>query len=283
MRLKKHEALWDTFDSIQSQLENLQIDDSEAQTEHDTERTTFENRFYMISGTTKKYLQKLSNQCAIASTDSTSLSNISNTLSIQNSHLAVSSNSNVLQTQILEPSGSETNSSSGATQDISIPEQVPIQFSSHLELPKLSTPIFHGTFDTWLSFYDSFRSMCHDNPKIPVINKFMYLRACLKDEAAEVITSLETTSENYLVTWELLKNRYDNRKFIVESHIKALFEIPTISKEFSIRSLLDHVQKRVRALRALDQPVEHWDTLLVFMIREKMNNYHILVKNGRNL
>ena len=60
----------------------------------------------------------------------------------------------------------------------------------------------------------------------------MYIRVCLKDEAAEVIASLETTSENYLVAWELLKNRYDNRKFIVESHIKALFEFQQFPKNF---------------------------------------------------
>ena len=93
--------------------------------------------------------------------------------------------------------------------------------------------------------------MCHDNDEIPLMHQFYYLKACLKDEAAEVITSLETTNENYPVAWELLKSRYDDRKFIVESHFKSLFEVPCISKEFSIRSSVDKVQKHCRALKAL--------------------------------
>ena len=93
--------------------------------------------------------------------------------------------------------------------------------------------------------------MCHDNDEIPTIHKFYYLKACLKGEAAEVIASLETTNENYPVAWELLKNRYDNRKFIVEGHVRALFEVPCISKEVSVRNVLDNVQKHVRALKAL--------------------------------
>ena len=115
--------------------------------------------------------------------------------------------------------------------------------------------------------------MCHDNTTISPIQKFHYLKACLKDEAAEVIASLEITSNNYQVAWYILITRYDNRKFIFNSHFQALFEIPHVSNELSIRSLLDHVQKRIRALKALNQPVDQWDTLLIFIIREKLNNY----------
>ena len=144
---------------------------------------------------------------------------------------------------------------------------------SRFELPKLQTPTFHGSYDTWLNFYESFKSMCHDNPSIPELHKFYYLKACLKDKAAEVIASLETTPENYTVAWELLKKRYDNRRYIVESHLKSLIETQHVSKEFSIQSFLDNVQKQVRALNALIKAEDRWDTLLVFIIKEKLNPY----------
>lgn len=99
--------------------------------------------------------------------------------------------------------------------------------------------------------------MCHENSALSSIQKFHYLKACLKDEAAEVIASLETTHDNYQVAWDLLKTRYDNRKFIINSHVQALFDIPPMSKELSVRALLDNVQKRLRALKALEQPIEH--------------------------
>ncbi|XP_043470228.1 uncharacterized protein LOC122503666 [Leptopilina heterotoma] len=154
-----------------------------------------------------------------------------------------------------EQSSSRTNSVQNL-ESHEIPTQRRTHFPSHFQLLKIETPVFHGTFDTWLAFYDSFKSMCHDNQDIPNISKFMYLRACLRDEASEVIASLETTADNYLIAWELLKNRYDNRKFIVENHIKTLFELPALSKEFTARTLLDNLQKHLRALKALNQPVK---------------------------
>ena len=145
--------------------------------------------------------------------------------------------------------------------------------ASRFELPKLETPTFYGTYDTWLNFYESFKSMCHENPSIPELHKFYYLKACLKDEAAEVIASLETTPENYTVAWELIKKRYDNSRYIVGSHLESLIETQHISKEFSIRSFLDNVQKQVRALKALIKAEDRWDTLLVFITKEKLNPY----------
>lgn len=143
------------------------------------------------------------------------------------------------------------------------------------QLPKLQTPSFNGSFDKWLSFYDSFKSMCHDNPNISNIQKFHYLKTCLRDEAAEVIASLETSSENYIVAWNLLKRRFNNKKFMVEGHVKALFEIPNISRDFTIQFLLDNIQKHLRALEVLEQPVKQWDTLLMYIIKQKLNNYTI--------
>ena len=100
----------------------------------------------------------------------------------------------------------------------------------------------YGSFASWLTFYDSFKSMCHNNQALAPIQKFHYLKACVKGKVAEVIASLETTSQNYQVAWELLKAWYDNEKYIVESHVNALFDIPNISREFSIRALLEYVQ-----------------------------------------
>ena len=148
------------------------------------------------------------------------------------------------------------------------PGQSPSQVSSNFQLPKLKTPSSHGTFDTWLEFYDSFTAMCNDHEDIPTINKCMYLKACVQGDAREVIDSLETTAANYAIAWNLLRKRYDNRRVIVESHIKALFEIPTVSKEFSVRMLLDNIQKRIRALKALGQSVDQWDSLLIFIVKE---------------
>ena len=264
-RLEKHLTLWDAFNKIQSELEDNLIDESETLS-HETERTNFENRFHKISGLFKKYIK---NPCSSLSAMS-SRSNLSdNNIPLINESLRDSQNTS-------PPNQSTTTSTlerEGRENEVG-PNENQVRFDARFELPKLQTPIFYGSFDTWLTFYDSFKSMCHNNQALAPIQKFHYLKACIKGEAAEVIASLETTGQNYQVAWELLKSRYDNEKYIVESHVNALFDIPNISREFSIRALLDNVQKRIRALKALGQPVEQWDTLLIHIIREKLNNYN---------
>lgn len=55
--------------------------------------------------------------------------------------------------------------------------------------------------------------------------------------------------------------------------MQAILNLPSVSKEFTVRNLLDNVQKRIRALQALNQPVGHWDVFLILIIRQKLNNY----------
>lgn len=38
--------------------------------------------------------------------------------------------------------------------------------------------------------------------------------------------------------------------------------------------MLDHVQKHVRALRALNIPVDTWDTMLIAIIKSKLNQFN---------
>ena len=140
-------------------------------------------------------------------------------------------------------------------------------------LPKLGLPSFSGTFDTWLSFRDIFTSMVHENSQVPPIFKFSYLKSCATGEAKEVIDSLQLSEGNYPIARKLLFDRYDNRKFIAENHVKVLFDIPSVSKKFSVRLLLDNVLKHTRALRALNQPIEQWDLMLIHVIKLKLNNY----------
>ena len=146
-----------------------------------------------------------------------------------------------------------------------------LAIANNIKLPTINLPTFSGSYDTWLGFSDTFKSIVHDNKNIPDIQKLHYLKACLYDEAATVISSIETSSANYKVAWNLLKDCYDNRRVIVESHTKALLEMSSVSKDFSIRALLDHVQKHMRALRALEQPVDQWDTMLITLIKGKIN------------
>lgn len=145
---------------------------------------------------------------------------------------------------------------------------------SSVQFPKINLPIFSGNFEEFMTFNDSFNALIHVNPALTDIERFHYLRSSLKGDAAQIISGLETTSSNYQAAWTLLQERYDNKRLIIHNHVKALFELTSISKEShaALRQLLDNLNKHLRALESLKEPVDKWDTLLVYLMCTKLDN-----------
>lgn len=144
----------------------------------------------------------------------------------------------------------------------------------NVKLPIIKLPTFDGNYFLWLEYRDTFESIIHNNDSVPDINKFHYLRSSLEGSAALVIKSIEFTSQNYKIAWELLCQRYDNKKILINNHLKALFKIESIAKEShrSLRYLIDVVTKNLRALTTLGQPVDQWDTLIIYMVSTKLDS-----------
>ncbi|XP_072936546.1 uncharacterized protein [Epargyreus clarus] len=142
-----------------------------------------------------------------------------------------------------------------------------------VKLPTINLPKFSGSYHNYLEFRDSFVSLIHSNEDIDDINKFHYLRACLEGAAAVVIQSIEFSAGNYAVAWKLLCDRYDNKRLLVQNHVSALFQIESVTKESSVslKYLIDAVNKNLRALESLGEPVDHWDTLLIYIITHKLD------------
>lgn len=147
------------------------------------------------------------------------------------------------------------------------------QAISQLRLPKIELPVFSGNIEDWYTFYDTFEKLINANSNLSEIQKFHYLKSSLKGDAAGVVKTFEITTENYKEAWELLIERYDNRRHIVQSHIRSIFELPTLSKEnhTQLRSLLDGVCKHLRALKAFERPVDSWDDLVIHLIVSKLD------------
>ncbi|XP_018396261.1 PREDICTED: uncharacterized protein LOC108774612 [Cyphomyrmex costatus] len=120
---------------------------------------------------------------------------------------------------------------------------------------------------------DMFEQLIHTNQNLSEIEKFHYLRSSLKDKASEIIKSIETTADNYKDAWNALKERFDNKRWILQRHIKAIFEIAPVTKEnyVQLRELLDTVLKHLRALKAMRRPTDTWDDLIVHLIISKLD------------
>lgn len=141
-------------------------------------------------------------------------------------------------------------------------------------LPRINLPSFNGSYESWIGFHDLFKKLVDEDENISNIEKLYHLKGCLQGEASELVASVELSADNYRVAWDLLKERYDNRKIIRETHVNSLLNLPVASKEFTLRSLLDQVQKHVRALEALKEPIDQWDTLLIGIIKQKLSSFY---------
>ena len=152
-------------------------------------------------------------------------------------------------------------------------ETVPNQPNIAFKLPQVSLPTFGGEITEWSSFIELFNSLIHSNETLSNINKLFYLKSCLKGDALRIIESIPTTGENYVRARELLTERYDNKWCIIQAHLSVLLQQPQI-KNMSVnalRQLIDVTNKHLAILDSLDEPVEHWDSILVFTLSNKLD------------
>ncbi|XP_071580996.1 uncharacterized protein [Temnothorax nylanderi] len=141
--------------------------------------------------------------------------------------------------------------------------------ATYVRLPKLDLPKFSGKYDEWFPFFDVFNSIIHSNASLNNVQRLQYLRAAVSGEASDVINTLEMSDRNYEIAWNLLRERYDNKRVIVHTHIKAITELPSVNKENAceLRQIADGASKHIHALQALGRPIH--DDLLVYVVSSK--------------
>ena len=78
-------------------------------------------------------------------------------------------------------SSKSTVGTAGSTDNSEIDDQQRVR----VKLPKLETRKFTGKVEDWQELWDSFRSAVHGAPGIAKIDKFKYLRSCMKEPAID--------------------------------------------------------------------------------------------------
>lgn len=145
------------------------------------------------------------------------------------------------------------------------------------KLPQIQISKFDGSHFRWLDFRDTFSSLVHNNKQISDVHKFHYLISYLEGDAARIVSNLEVSSSNYKEAWQLLLNRFDNKRILINHHLDSLFNLQIQREsEKSLRFLVDHVTKNLRALASLEQKTDHWDVLIIYMLSSKLDSRTLL-------
>ena len=101
----------------------------------------------------------------------------------------------------------------------------------------------------WKEFWDIFTVAVHDNPEIPPVQNFVYLKSLLTGEAAEYVANIKTEEANYDVAVQRLQSRYGKD----EGQRNRLMTKPVDMKplEQSNKAMKDVVDKRCAIVQAL--------------------------------
>lgn len=233
-RLDIVQPVYNEFDEIQFQIEQLSITGNELESQPDeAERTEFENKYYKLIGNISSLISKYNS-------DNNSNNSDPNGGSVVNSRHSVAM-SNSLQ--------------------------------SLVKLPAIQLPTFDGKYGSWLEFKDSFIALVDGNNTLNNIQKFYYLRSSLSKEVLEIIKSIEVSDANYSVAWQFLQDRFENKKLIIYNHIRAIFEHPCLISESykDLRNLYDSVIKHLRSLKSLGENTDAWDRLIIYIMCSKFD------------
>ena len=116
--------------------------------------------------------------------------------------------------------------------------------SCAVKLPKLTLKEFDGDVTTWGTFWDSFESAIHGNPKLSAIDKINYIHSHVKGSAAEAIAGLALTSSNYEEAVTLLKKRFGNTQQLVKKQMEVHLNLEPVTSSHNtigLRHLYDKV------------------------------------------
>lgn len=142
-----------------------------------------------------------------------------------------------------------------------------------IKLPKINIPQFTGNYQDWTSFHDLFVSLIHNKEKVAKVNKLHYLKSYLTGEPEQLLKHLSVTEENYDIAWSTLKNRYNNKRIIVNSILNRLMNQKKMHNPTakSIRELLDTTVECLNQLKTQNVDCSSWDALIIYIIVTKMD------------
>ncbi|GBM25063.1 hypothetical protein AVEN_135839-1 [Araneus ventricosus] len=149
------------------------------------------------------------------------------------------------------------------------------EVSDSIKLPKLSLPTFTGNINEWITFKDLFNAAVNNNSSLSDSQRLTYLKLSLKYEAFKIIQSIPVSDSNYKIAWNLLEERYSNKREQVFALIKRLMSLQQIQSESTtaLLNLVDNINEIIRSLDILKQNVENFsDTLILYIILQKLDN-----------
>lgn len=158
--------------------------------------------------------------------------------------------------------------------------------AASIPLPRIQLPKFSGQYTEWSNFRDLFHSLVVSNEALSDVQRLHYLKASLTGEASLILRNISVTEANYKTAWSELTRRYENKRMIVSTHLRAVLDLtPMKSKSAAeLKRVYDTVNDSIYALKNLGRAVD--DDFVVAIIERKLDvktlqewNFHLGCSN----
>ncbi|XP_075163307.1 uncharacterized protein LOC142235939 [Haematobia irritans] len=148
------------------------------------------------------------------------------------------------------------------------------QYVTSLKLPPCDTPPFEGGYAKWPAFRDIFSAVFGNHPHLSPAQKLYHLRGKTRGEAYDIVKKFELVDSNFELAWEALKNRYENKRILVNQQMKRLFGITSVQNESpkSIRLVQNAINDSIAIFRSYEIEVDNWDPVLIHLASSKISD-----------
>ncbi|XP_055605321.1 uncharacterized protein LOC129753522 [Uranotaenia lowii] len=119
---------------------------------------------------------------------------------------------------------------------------------------RMPIPTFDGQYESWPKFKAVFKDLVDKSPDSPAV-KLYHLEKSLIGKAAGLIDAKTINEGNYDHAWQILEERFENKRHTIDTHITGLFNLKRMAKEnhAELRALLDECTRHVESLKYLEQ------------------------------
>lgn len=144
-----------------------------------------------------------------------------------------------------------------------------------INIKPIEIPQFHGEYKDWPSYNNLFSNAIINNERLNNTEKMQYLKTTLRGKAADAISHLKILEENFEPAWNILKERFSNRRLQIYSQVENILDLQNISSEDPNAMIKFHdlVKDCLQALNAMAINTDNWDVWLIPILAKK-NGQH---------
>ncbi|XP_070144645.1 uncharacterized protein [Drosophila kikkawai] len=144
--------------------------------------------------------------------------------------------------------------------------------STGCRLPPVDTEVFTGDYIRWPTFRDLFTAIYIQSSRLTPVEKLFHLLSKTCGDAHAIVSKAPLTNEGFISAWQSLTERFENRRLLVNSQLKILFNLPAVPQESgaALKELQGTIQSCLTALSMSSIQVKAWDCLLVYMVSTKL-------------